>query len=171
MTGAARDGRPTAGLDPLRRLRVLASAAAHAGCVERHFDVPFDTLWSLVSDLERELPHLLPEVRSFTLTAPADGSGGGRLQGEAVGALGRRERFEVVLRPGWCLLQSGAHVHGMAAVPDRTGCTVAVFSGPRVSGAEPPPHRHEPGAERCSALLLDRLARRLAARSVPGGPE
>lgn len=171
MTGAARDGWPTADLDPLRRLRVLASAAASPAYAERHFDVPFDTLWSVVSDLERELPHLLPEVRSFTLTSAPGGGDGGRLTGEAAGALGRRERFEVVLRPGWCLLQSKALVSGVAAVPDGTGCTVAVFISPRVPGAEPAGELGGPAAERCASRLLDRLARRLAARSVPGGPE
>ncbi|MFI5797403.1 hypothetical protein [Streptomyces sp. NPDC051677] len=167
MTGAAHSGWPTADLDPLRRLRVLASTTKHPTYAERHFDVPFAELWSVASDLEHELPYIIPGLRSFTVIA----SEGERLEGEAVSALGHRERFEVVLRPGWCLMQSRILVSGMAAAPDENGCAFAFFSSPRFPGGELVGRLRGPGAERRSARLLDRLEQRLADRSVPGGPE
>ncbi|MGC5566041.1 SRPBCC family protein [Streptomyces sp. FR-108] len=172
MTGAAQNGWPTAELDPLRRLRVLASTTEHSTYAERHFDVPFDVLWAVVSDLEHELPHLMPGLRGFTVTGSVPGSEGERLEGEAVGDLGHRERFEVVLRPGWCLLQSRVQKSGMAAAPDEAGgCTFACFTSPRFPTGELVGRLRGAGGDRRSAGFLDRLEQRLVARSVPGGPE
>ncbi|MFI0235902.1 hypothetical protein [Streptomyces sp. NPDC016845] len=47
------------------------------------------------------------------------------------GPFGHREGFDIVLRPGWCLLQSGHVLGGMAAVPEGTGTRFAVLGGLR----------------------------------------
>src|SRR5436190_2164788 len=78
-----------------------APGAKHPAYAERRFGAPLEQLWPVASDLENELPLLVSGLRSFTVTQSA----GERLSGEAVGTLGYKERFDVVLRPGWCLMQ------------------------------------------------------------------
>ncbi|MFC9324652.1 SRPBCC family protein [Kitasatospora sp. NPDC057015] len=123
---------PEAELDPIRRLRVLAAttpgALYHREIV---LPVPFDRVWAVASDLERELPVLLSTVRSFTVTA-AEGE---RLRARAVGTLGQRAEFEVVLREGWCLMRSRFVVGAMAATPEGDGTRFGSLGGFRVPGA------------------------------------
>lgn len=45
------------------------------------------------------------------------------------GPLGHREGFDIVLRPGWCLLRCGHVLGGMAAAPEGTGTRFAVLGG------------------------------------------
>ncbi|MFF3405291.1 SRPBCC family protein [Streptomyces sp. NPDC002742] len=167
MTDAAHSSWPAVELDPVRRLKVMASATKHPNLAERHFSVPFEQLWAVASDLEHELPHIVPGLRSFTLIS----RDGDRLSGRAVGALGYREHFELVLRPGWCLMQSRVLISGMAAMPDGDGSRFAFFSSLRLPGGPilnrvlrlRPAHR--------KGRLLDRLQQRVEVRSVPGVAE
>ncbi|TQF01203.1 hypothetical protein E6W39_01815 [Kitasatospora acidiphila] len=119
-------------LDPIRRLRVLAATVPGA---LRHREVllpaPVDRVWAVASDLERELPRLLTTVRSFRFT----GGEGERLRAHAVGRFGQQADFEVVLRPGWCLMQSRFVVGAMAAVPEGEGTRFATLGGFRFPGA------------------------------------
>ncbi|MFE2912580.1 SRPBCC family protein [Kitasatospora indigofera] len=124
--------RPVAELDPIRRLRVLArtlpGALHHAEIV---LPVPPDRVWAVASDLENQLPLLLSTVRSFTVTRAE----GDRLRARAVGTLGQRADFEVVLRPGWCLMSSRFVVGAMAATPEGDGTRFGSLGGFRVPGA------------------------------------
>lgn len=124
---------PAAELGPVRRLRVLAAATPGTVYAEDAVDADFDTAWALISDLEHVLPHLITDLRSFVITA----SDGDRLTASARGRLGQRARFEVVLRPGWCVMQSRFLTGGLAAEPDGTGSgtRVAFFGGLRFPGA------------------------------------
>jgi hypothetical protein len=167
MTGAANSGWPTAELDSVRRLRVIASATRHPTYAERYFDVPLEQLWSVVSDLEHELPHIVPGLRSFTLT----GGDGDRLPGQAVSSLGHRERFDVVLRPGWCLMKSRILTGGIAAVADGAGTRFAFFSSLRFPGGQVVGRVRRFRSAKRSGALLDRVQRRVEAPSVPGGAE
>ncbi|TWF90475.1 hypothetical protein FHX73_13522 [Kitasatospora viridis] len=119
-------------LDPIRRLRVLAATLPGA---YRHREVllpaPVDRVWAVAADLEGELPHLLPTVRSFRYTSGE----GERRTALAVGRFGQRAEFEVVLRPGWCLMQSRFVLGAMAAVPAEGGTRFATLGGLRVPGA------------------------------------
>ncbi|MCZ4119490.1 SRPBCC family protein [Streptomyces sp. H39-S7] len=162
-------GWPRADLDQLRRLRVVAGAARHALYVEHHFEAAPDQVWEVAADLEGELPHLIPGLRSFT----PEGIGDGRPDGErssfrAVSAVGHRERFEVVLRPGWCLMQSRLLAGGMAAVPEGTGTRFAFFSAYRFPGGAALQWLRRPGARARGAALMAALQRRIDARSSPG---
>ncbi|MCC9309507.1 hypothetical protein LN042_20900 [Kitasatospora sp. RB6PN24] len=119
-------------LDPVRRLRVLAAAVPGA---VRHREivlpVPVDRVWAVASDLERELPRLLTTVRGFRFT----GGEGERLRAHAVGRFGQRADFDVVLRPGWCLMRSRFVLGAMAAVPEGEGTRFATLGGFRLPGA------------------------------------
>lgn len=127
---------PAAGIDPVRRLRVIAAAKPHAAYGERIIQASFDDVWAIASDLEHELPALLPDVRSFVYapqssspsSSASPSSYGGR-QADARGYAGLRARFDVVLRPGWCLMQSRFLLGGMAAVPEGEEQTRFAFLG------------------------------------------
>ncbi|MFI6898401.1 SRPBCC family protein [Streptomyces sp. NPDC050256] len=167
MTGSVPDSWPVAALDPIRRLKVIAAGSRHPTYAERAFDVPVEQLWSVVSDLETELPLLIPGLRAFTLTEPtAD-----HLSGQAVGVFGYRERFTVVLRPGWCLMQSTLLTSGMAATAAGDGSRFAFFSAVRPPGVDMVDRMRAPWSARRSERMLDRLAERVAARSAPGRAE
>nr|BFD94254.1 hypothetical protein KitaXyl93_56140 [Kitasatospora sp. Xyl93] len=176
------DGWPTVELDPVRRLRVLAaSGAGRPLFAERRLAAGFDAVWSVAGDLSGELPGLISGLRSFEV-GPAreeDDEGGahdrdsrdsrdGRLTGVAVSVVGHRERFEIVLRSGWCLMQSRVLLGGMAAVRDGDGTRFALLGSLRVPGAAPVRHLLGGLAERRGEVLLDRLERRVAERSRAG---
>ena len=101
---------PVADLDAIRRLRALAAAVPGAFVAETVLDAPFDQVWAVAADLEHELPAYLPDVRSFTITR-RDGE---RLEAHALGYAGLRARFDIVLRPGWCVMRSRFLLGGMA---------------------------------------------------------
>ncbi|MFD9727270.1 hypothetical protein [Streptomyces sp. NPDC059072] len=124
------DSWPVAELDPVRRLRVIARTTPGTGHAEHLIDAPFDRVWALASDLERQMPMLITDIRSFTVTA-ADGE---HLEARARSPLGMRARFDVVLRPGWCLMQSRFVIGGMAAVPEGEGTRFGFFGGLRLPG-------------------------------------
>ncbi|HEY4019136.1 MAG TPA: hypothetical protein VGM75_10640 [Pseudonocardiaceae bacterium] len=123
---------PVTDLDPVRRLAVLA-ATIPGGTVlaEGVLDAPFDEVWAVAADLEHELPHLLRNVRSMR---PVESAGEHHVF-EARGYFGLRDRFDVVLRPGWCVMQSSRAVGGMAAVAEGERTRFAFFGGLRVPGS------------------------------------
>lgn len=118
---------PAAELDAVRRLRVLAAATPGAACREALIPAPFDAVWDIAGDLERALPLLLHDVRSVRLTQ-VDGE---RFEALVRGHSGLRARFDVVLRPGWCWMQSRFLLGGMAAVPAGDGTGFAFLGGVR----------------------------------------
>lgn len=152
---------PTAELDQVRRMRVLAASIPGVVYAEEYLDVPFDRVWEFVADVESSIPALVTDVRSFRIVGRdghvgrdgqgADSGGEERLKAKAIGLLGNRGAFDVVLEPGWCLMQSRFVVGGMAAAPEGGGTR---FAG---CGAL----RNFPGAR-----LLGRAAPRSAERMI-----
>jgi hypothetical protein len=126
------DNWPRADLDPVRRLRVLAASVRFPVYIaDVVLPVPFEQVWAAASDLERELPRCLPTVRSARIRSAE----GDRLELLATGTLGQRARFDVVLRPGWCLMRSRFVLGAMAAVPEGDGTRFAALGGFRLAGA------------------------------------
>lgn len=158
FSGLPQQGWPTVELDPVRRLRVLAAAGRHRIYAERVFPGSFGQVWSVAADLEGELPGLITGLRSFSVTPAAPGSD--RLHGRAVSVLGHREQFDVVLRPGWCLMQSRTVVGGMAAVEESGGVRFALFGGVRLRGIDPL-RRFLPVGTRKGEVLMNRLEQRI----------
>jgi len=105
---------PVAELDAVRRLRVLAAAVPGAVTAEVVLPASFEQVWTVAADLEDELPQYLPDVRALRIIR-ADGE---RLEAEARGYAGLRAHFDIVLRPGWCVMRSRFLFGAMAAVPD-----------------------------------------------------
>jgi hypothetical protein len=121
---------PVADLDPLRRLRVMAAAIPGTDMTELTIDAPPEAVWQVVSNLPVEMPRLVRDFRSVTIT-PGSGE---RLVMHARGYLGQRARFDVVIRPGWCWMQSRFLLCGMAAVPDPSGTRFGFLGGIRAPG-------------------------------------
>jgi hypothetical protein len=121
---------PVAELNPVRRMRVLAAATPGVAYAEKLISAPFNTVWEAASDLEHELPRMVTDLRSFEITSAR----GERLTASARGRLGQRARFDVVLRPGWCVMQSRFLIGGMAAAPEVGGTRFAFLGGLRLPG-------------------------------------
>ena len=124
---------PSAEPDRISRLHVLAAMTPGAVVVETLVAHAFDEVWSVASDLERELPRCLGDVRSFTIVQ-ADGE---RLEADARGYLGLRARFDVILSPGWCVMRSRFLLGAMAAEPSASGTRFAFLGGFRFPGTRP----------------------------------
>ncbi|MGC5566039.1 hypothetical protein ACPYPG_24775 [Streptomyces sp. FR-108] len=169
---------PVTELDPVRRLRVLAASLNAVTYADARLSLPCADVWAVVSDLEAELPHLLPGVRAFRtsptssvppvppvppLTPPASEHG----SAWAYGPFGRRARFDIVLRPGWCLMRSGSVVAGMAAVPEGTGTRFAVLGGLRPGWTAPVVRALRPLGTLRGHRVIARAEQRTALRYPP----
>lgn len=124
---------PTVEPDRISRLHVLAAMTPGAVVVETVLAHPFDEVWAVASDLEHELPRCLRDVRSFTITRAESE----RLEAHARGRLGLRARFDIILRPGWCVMRSRFLLGAMAAEPAPTGTRFAFLGGFRFPGTRP----------------------------------
>lgn len=104
---------PRDALNPVRRLRVLA--AAHPGCayVERVLEAPFESVWAVAGDLASGVPQFESTVSRVELQRGESG----RLLVTTHAPIGPARTFEAILEPGWCWMQSGLLLVGMAATP------------------------------------------------------
>ncbi len=119
---------PTTGLDPVRRLHVLAAGIRGARVTEAYVDAPFTRVWALLGDLEGGFGQVVPDMERLRVV---------ERRGERVEALtrskyGPRARLRGVQRPGWCWLQSRFLLIGVAAAPEGAGTRVAFTGGVRV---------------------------------------
>lgn len=107
---------PTATLGPVRRLRVLGASIPGAVVRERLMGAPFDAVWAVAGDLEGGVPRFEPTVASARVVWRH----GDRLTLETRSPARTVARFDVELRPGWCLMQEQGrrYLVGMAAEPD-----------------------------------------------------
>ena len=147
-------------LDPVRRMRVLAAATPGVAYAEKLIPAPFSTVWEAASDLEHELPRMITDLRSFEITSAR----GERLTASARGRLGQRASFDVVLRPGWCVMQSRLLIGGMAAVPEGEGTLFAFLGGLRFRGIRLLDPMLRPAARPLALRPIRRLEHRLQAR-------
>ncbi|MEU9105840.1 SRPBCC family protein [Streptomyces xanthophaeus] len=159
-------GWPTAPLDPVRRLRIMAAGLGAVMYAEEYIDAPLDEVWDVASDLEGELPHLVPTIQAFRMVPGFRPGAPERGQGWAHGPLGYRARFEVLLQPGYCLMQSRHVVGGMAAVAEGDRTLFAVLGGIRGG-------REAKALQALRALgddrglrMIDRARRRTSARAA-----
>ena len=145
---------PVADLDPLRKLPVMAAATPGTELTEVTIDAPPELVWQVASNLQAEMPRLVRDFRSVTVT-PVTGE---RLVMHARGYLGQRARFDVLLRPGWCWMQSRFLLCGMAAAPAPGGTRFGFLGGIRAPGAtllHPLLHLIGPAAVRLDRLRTD----------------
>ncbi len=143
---------PVATLDSIRRLHVLGAAVPGAVVAETTIDAPIDLVWAVAADLEHELPAYLADVRSLRITRRE----GERLEAYAHGYAGLRARFDIVLRPGWCVMRSRFLVGAMAAVADGDQTRFAFLGGVHVP------------AQQLAAPALRAVGQRVAPRVLAG---
>lgn len=153
---------PVAAFDPVRRLRVVAASIPGMSFHETVIAASLDDVWAVAADLEGELRRwAFADIRSFEVTRAADGE---RLVAQARGYSGLRARFDVVLQPGWCLMQSRFLLGGMAASEEDGATRFALLSGLRG-----PLHLLAPAIRPITSGLgrraLDRFTRRLEQRA------
>ena len=122
---------PAAELDPVRRLRILVAALPQAAFRERVLDAPFDDVWGVASDLERNTALWKTDVRAVRVLQ-RDGE---RLEVELRSYLGIRLRLRAVLRSGWCVMQGPLLVVGMAAAADGARTRFAHFQALSLPGS------------------------------------
>ncbi|MDA8316448.1 MAG: SRPBCC family protein [Actinomycetota bacterium] len=119
---------PEATVEQVVRLRAMAAGIPGSAFVEVHIPAPFELVWAVASDLERELPHFVDDVRTVQLVhGDAD-----RAEALIRGYSGFRARFAVVLRPGWCVMQSHFVIGGMAATATEAGTRFAFLGAARL---------------------------------------
>ena len=124
-------------LDPVRRLRILA--AAHPACAfaEALLDAPFDAVWAIAGDLEQGVPRYEPAVEDIRIVQRRHE----RIVLTAGDVHGRHHTFEAILRPGWCWMQSGSLLVGIAARAERNRTRTAHLEGMLAPPGRPPdPH-------------------------------
>jgi hypothetical protein len=144
---------PVGELDDVRRLRAVAAAFPGVLLEEAVLPSPFEDVWTVLGDPERGFPGLVPDVRSLRVTERH----GERMRATVHGRSGLQARFDMVLRPGWCLMQSRFLVFGMGAVREGDVTRFAYMAALRVPGARilGPPARRLLGP-----LILRRFVRR-----------
>ncbi|HEY3609789.1 MAG TPA: hypothetical protein VGL06_19980 [Pseudonocardiaceae bacterium] len=151
-------GWPVAEFDPVRRLRVIAATTPGASIHETVLEASVDSVWTVAADLEGEMPRwLFPDIRSVRVAA-ADGD---RLVARIMGHSGLRARFDVVLRPQWCLMRSRFLIGGMAATPENGATRFAFLGGFRGPLRLLTPLAR-PLSDRNGAAALTRFAQRVA---------
>jgi hypothetical protein len=121
---------PIAGFDEIRRLRVLHAAMPGTLIAETRLRMPFAQVWEALDDIGTAFPELLPDVRRIDV----DNRTGERFTADVTGKSGLRSRFEIVMRPGWCVMRSRFLTFAMAAVPDGEHTTFGYLTGVRFPG-------------------------------------
>jgi hypothetical protein len=151
---------PTGEFDELRRLRVLHAALPGSMLAQTVLPATFDQVWSVIADVENEFPGLVPDVGSIRVLT-RDGE---RMKVYVRGRSGLRAPFDMVLRPGWCLMQSRLLVFGMAAAPDGDSTRFAYLAGLRLPGKRLINPLLAPIHRRLGRKVLRRFEERFTAR-------
>ena len=151
---------PVADLDPVRRMRIMAAATPGVAYAEKLIPASFSAVWEAASDLEHELPRMVTDLRSFEITSAS----GERITANARGRVGQHAKFDVVLRPGWCVMQSRFLIGGMAATPEGDSTRFAFLGGIRLPGIRLLDWVLRPVAERLALRPIRRLEHRLRVR-------
>jgi hypothetical protein len=122
---------PAVELDPVARLRALASSMPWVSLEEAVIAAPFARVWSFIDDMERGVPQFERNVRRIEILS----RDGDRLALRSFGPGGLSMRLDAVLRPGWCVMRGALGELGMAAAPAGPGATrFAHFEGSRRLG-------------------------------------
>ena len=156
---------PIAELDPVRRLRIMATAV-HGTFADAFTEHRPEDVWAVVSDFERELPRLLPDFRTARVHGEcAAGPADAHLEVLAVGYLGQRARFDVDLGPGWCWMQSRFLLCGFAVSVEGDRTRYAFLGGVRPSGAVPVARMLRSPGQAYARMVTRRIERRVGDRT------
>lgn len=155
---------PISKLDDVRRLRALHAALPGTFFAETVLRDSFDRVWPELSDLEGEFLGYAPSITSIRITERR----GERMRAMVRDRIGLRAPFDVVLRSGWCLMQSRFVVFAMAATPADGGTRVGYLLGLRLPGMRLVGRLLTPCVQPLGKAILRGFARRWAQRHPPG---
>jgi hypothetical protein len=144
-------------LDPIARLRVIAAGLPDAVFAETIVDAPYASVWGIASDLEHGVPQFEPAVQAVEILKRR----GERLQIAVQTSDGTRLPMDVILRDGYCLMQSTAVAIGMAARTEGQGTRFAHFECVRGR----PPDAAMKTKLAAELRQIEQLARQHASRS------
>jgi hypothetical protein len=119
-------------MDPIERLHLIAAGIPGAAVVERVLDAPFESVWATATDFEGALRGFEVSVSRARIV---------KRDGETVTLESRlplvrlRQRVDVHVREGWCLMQGRGFVAGMAARPEGERTRFAHLEAARMPGA------------------------------------
>ena len=139
---------PTYEPGPVERLRALGATVPWNAYAEMHVPASPERVWELLSDLPRQLPRMVTDLRSA------------HWQGDELfvrGWLGQRARFALRMHGRWCWMQSRFLIGGFAVDADGSGARVAFLGALRLPGLTPTRRW-----SRLTAPLARRALRRLA---------
>ena len=110
MSPRAFEAWPAATLDGVRRLEVLAAVLPGVHLEEREVDLPFDQVWSFLTDLEKNVPRFDRDVASVRVTRQED---------DHLRLITRTRRglvipFRVEIESGFMLMQAPARAYVVA---------------------------------------------------------
>lgn len=130
---------PEVVLDPVSKMRAITEALPYCAVRETVFDAPFDRVWDFISDLEHSTVQFERSVRRVEILEQS----GESLRVRSRTITGFSTEFDVVLRPGWCLMNSRFGQIGMAARPEGEGSTRFIhFEGSPLFGRLLRPYFH-----------------------------
>ncbi len=123
---------PEATLDPVSKMRALAAGLPHVAFRETVLNADFDRVWNFIADLEGHTHLYEAAVSRVRILERSDD----RLQIETrILPFGDWLNMDVVLRPGWCVMNSRWGEVGMAAHPEGDSRTRYFhFEGSRLLG-------------------------------------
>ncbi len=123
---------PEATLDPVSKMRALAAGLPHVAFREAVLNADFDRVWNFIADLEGHTHLYEAAVSRVRILERSDD----RLQIETrILPFGVWLNMDVVLRPGWCVMNSRWGEVGMAAHPEGDSRTRYFhFEGSRLLG-------------------------------------
>jgi len=122
---------PTIELDPVEKMRALAANLRHVAVDETVFNVPFESFWRFIEDLETNTPRIEGAVSRLEILE----RDGDRLRLKSRSPFGIWDEFDAILRPGFCVMQGRSGQIGMAARPEgKTKTRYFHFEGTRLLG-------------------------------------
>lgn len=151
---------PIGKLDDVRRLRAMHAALPGTFLAETVLPDRFERVWPELSDLEHEFLTYAPSITSIRITERH----GERMRATVRDRIGLHAPFDVVLRSGWCLMQSRFVVFGMAATPVRDGTHIGYLLGLRLPGMRWYGRLLTPCLQPLGRAMLRGVARRWAQR-------
>jgi polyketide cyclase/dehydrase/lipid transport protein len=153
-------------LDAVQRLHVMSETLQAPLYATAYFAGSPAAVWAIAGDLPGELPRWIRTIRSFDFVGPAAPPAARTTrQAVLVSRIGHRAKFDVVLEPGWCLMQSRFVIGGMAAVPEGDGTRFAVLGGVRGPFGLARRLLFEPFGGASARRMLGNLARLVADRA------
>jgi hypothetical protein len=119
-------------IDPIERLHLIAAGLPGAAVLERVLDAPFADVWATATDFEGALSGFEVSVGRARVVA-RDGE---HVTLESrLPVLRTRQRVDIHVRDGWCLMQGRGFVAGMAARPEGERTRFAHLEAARIPGA------------------------------------